>query len=205
MRQLDDFFSSRVDRTLYHYTGIGALLGLVETESIWASHAYYLNDSREILHACDVLKSDPIGWNRKLPKERTGISGSVQELASELRARSVSVSAQDFIPVHERTPGALNPHVTQSNIAQTICVPGWTRTIRPSTAYTNKMKARQMRERHLSGEARDYEEDHLVPLALAGIRPTIATYGPSLGRVSGRRSSSTSWRRRCAALCAKAR
>lgn len=57
MRQLDEFFSSRVDRTLYHYTGIGALLGLVQSGSIWASHAYYLNDSREILHACDVLRS----------------------------------------------------------------------------------------------------------------------------------------------------
>lgn len=57
MRQLNEFFSSHIDRTLYHYTGIGALLGLVQSESIWASHAYYLNDSREILHACEVLRS----------------------------------------------------------------------------------------------------------------------------------------------------
>jgi hypothetical protein len=57
MRRLDDFFASKIDRTLYHYTGIGALLGIVEHRLVWASHAYYLNDSREILHACDVLKS----------------------------------------------------------------------------------------------------------------------------------------------------
>lgn len=57
MKQLNEFFSTQIDRTLYHYTGIGALLGLVQSESIWASHAYYLNDSREILHACEVLKS----------------------------------------------------------------------------------------------------------------------------------------------------
>jgi hypothetical protein len=56
MRQLDDFFASNVDRALYHYTGIGALLGIVEHQRVWASHAYYLNDSREILHACDVLR-----------------------------------------------------------------------------------------------------------------------------------------------------
>lgn len=57
MRQLDDFFASNVDRTLYHYSGIGALLGIVEHKCVWASHAYYLNDSREILHACDVLRA----------------------------------------------------------------------------------------------------------------------------------------------------
>ncbi|WP_396615967.1 DUF2971 domain-containing protein [Lysobacter soli] len=57
MRDLDDFFASNVDRTLYHYTGIGALLGIVEHKRVWASHAYYLNDSREILHACDVLRA----------------------------------------------------------------------------------------------------------------------------------------------------
>jgi Protein of unknown function (DUF2971) len=57
VRELDEFFSLRVDQTLYHYTGIGGLLGLVQSNSIWASHAYYLNDSREILHACEVLKS----------------------------------------------------------------------------------------------------------------------------------------------------
>lgn len=57
MRRLDDFFTSNVEGTLYHYTGIGALLGIVQHKCVWASHAYYLNDSREILHACDVLKA----------------------------------------------------------------------------------------------------------------------------------------------------
>lgn len=57
MRRLDDFFASSVERTLYHYTGIGALLGIVQHKCVWASHAYYLNDSREILHARDVLKA----------------------------------------------------------------------------------------------------------------------------------------------------
>ena len=36
-----------------------------------------------------------------------------------------------------RTPGVLNPDVTQANIDSTICVHGWTRTIRPPTSYTN--------------------------------------------------------------------
>ncbi|HVY06859.1 MAG TPA: hypothetical protein VHB46_12865 [Burkholderiales bacterium] len=80
---------------------------------------------------------------------------------------SISI-AQDFIPDHERTPGAINQHVTQANIEHTVCVPGWTSKIRPPTAYTNKMKARQMRELNLPGKAKDYEEDHLVPLCVGG-------------------------------------
>lgn len=55
MRQVDSFFSPTVDQTLYHYTGIGGLLGIVDSRVIWASHVYYLNDSKEILHACEVL------------------------------------------------------------------------------------------------------------------------------------------------------
>lgn len=57
MRELDEFFASNVGQTLYHYTGIGALLGIVENRCVWASHAYYLNDSREILHARDALRT----------------------------------------------------------------------------------------------------------------------------------------------------
>jgi Protein of unknown function (DUF2971) len=55
VKQIASFFLPRADRTLYHYTGIGGLLGIVNSRSIWASHIYYLNDSREILHASDVL------------------------------------------------------------------------------------------------------------------------------------------------------
>ena len=80
---------------------------------------------------------------------------------------SVSV-AQDYTPDHTRTPGAINHHVTQDNAALTVCVAGWTRTIRPASSYTSKLKAQQMRTLHLLGKARDYEEDHLVPLCVGG-------------------------------------
>ena len=32
-----------------------------------------------------------------------------------------------------RSPGVLNPDITQQNIAATICKHGWTKTIRPPT------------------------------------------------------------------------
>lgn len=73
------------------------------------------------------------------------------------------------LPNHKRTPGATNPDVTQENIQQTICVSGWTKTIRPSSSYTNKLKKEQIavfhyKEKRLS----EYEEDHLISLQLGG-------------------------------------
>ena len=67
-----------------------------------------------------------------------------------------------------RTPGVLNPDVTQSNISSTICLHGWTKTIRPPTSYTNDLKERQMREYGVGGSRSDYQEDHLISLELGG-------------------------------------
>lgn len=64
---------------------------------------------------------------------------------------------------------ALNPDVTPRRIANTICVPGYTKSVRPSTSYTNGVKRKLLREAGRS-EARmaDYELDHIIPLALGG-------------------------------------
>jgi hypothetical protein len=67
-----------------------------------------------------------------------------------------------------RTPGVLNPDVTQANIRSTICRRGWTATIRPPTSYTNELKRKQMRQYHESGPLSGYQEDHLISLELGG-------------------------------------
>ena len=67
-----------------------------------------------------------------------------------------------------RTPGVLNPDVTQANIRSTVCRQGWTETIRPPTSYTNALKAKQMRQYGESGSLSDYQEDHLISLELGG-------------------------------------
>jgi hypothetical protein len=66
------------------------------------------------------------------------------------------------------TPGALNPDVTQATIHATICVRGWTKTVRPSVEYTNALKLKQMRDYGETGEPSDYQEDHLISLELGG-------------------------------------
>jgi hypothetical protein len=72
-----------------------------------------------------------------------------------------------------RTPGVLNPDVTQANIRSTICRSGWTETIRPPVSYTNALKAKQLRQYAEAGSLSDYQEDHLISLELGG-NPTDA-------------------------------
>ena len=67
-----------------------------------------------------------------------------------------------------RTPGVVNPDVTQATIGATICARGWTRTVRPPTDYTNALKLRQMREYGVGRALDDYQEDHLISLELGG-------------------------------------
>jgi hypothetical protein len=66
------------------------------------------------------------------------------------------------------TPGAADPRVTQDNIQQTICVSGYTKTVRPSVSYTDNLKKQQMLEYGDTDSPSNYEEDHLIPLEVGG-------------------------------------
>ena len=76
----------------------------------------------------------------------------------------------DIYPDPVRTPGIINPEITQENISETICNPHWsTRSIRPAASYTNRLKVEQIGEYGYSdSRLRDYEEDHFIPLELGG-------------------------------------
>ena len=64
---------------------------------------------------------------------------------------------------------ALNPEVNQRTIGKTICVAGYTASVRPSTSYTNGVKKKLMREHALpAATSKEYELDHRIPLALGG-------------------------------------
>ncbi|MFJ9870087.1 hypothetical protein [Streptomyces sp. NPDC101165] len=79
--------------------------------------------------------------------------------------------SQAYLPLPDPacTPGDLNPDVTQDTIDSTICVSGWTATVRPSTSYTNALKKKQIAEYgYADTSLSDYEEDHFVPLELGG-------------------------------------
>ena len=63
----------------------------------------------------------------------------------------------------------LNPAVTQETISVTVCVPGWTKTVRPRFKVTNAIKLAKLRELGLTEADRSrFELDHIIPLALGG-------------------------------------
>jgi hypothetical protein len=73
------------------------------------------------------------------------------------------------LPDANCTPGAVDTNITQDNIQSTICVSGYTSTVRPSTSYTNKLKAQQIIDYgYADTNMSDYEEDHLISLEIGG-------------------------------------
>lgn len=82
-----------------------------------------------------------------------------------------STCSHSYLPLPDPscTPGVYYSGVTQSNIHSTICVSGWTDTVRPPTSYTNPLKEQGIIDYGYSDtNMADYEEDHLVPLELGG-------------------------------------
>ena len=67
-------------------------------------------------------------------------------------------------------PGVVNTAITQANMSQTICNPHWsTKSIRPPTNYTNKLKFALMAKAGIPrSKSRSYELDHLISLEIAG-------------------------------------
>lgn len=79
--------------------------------------------------------------------------------------------AADTAPCIQTSHGCLwiNPDVTQDTIQTTICVRGYTKSVRPGTAYTNGIKKKLMREQNLDlSTIHDYELDHIIPLEVGG-------------------------------------
>jgi hypothetical protein len=79
------------------------------------------------------------------------------------------------------TPGATNPRVTQMTIHSTICVAGYTATIRPPETYTEHLKYRQLDSGYnVAGDtaASHYEEDHLIPLEVGGSPRSVKNLWP---------------------------
>jgi hypothetical protein len=93
-------------------------------------------------------------------------------------ALSFGASATDLPdPLH--TPGAVDTAVTQDNIDHTICVPGYTKTVRPPAAYTNRVKREQLDTYYRGqGNMRDVELDHLIPLNTGGHPTAIENLWP---------------------------
>ncbi len=89
--------------------------------------------------------------------------------------------ARGVLPDPKCTPGAVNPAVTQANIASTICRPGYSESVRPPESYTETLKRREMASYNDHQPIWDYELDHLVSLELGGAPSDPRNLWPELG------------------------
>ncbi|GAB3611561.1 hypothetical protein GCM10027414_36870 [Humibacter ginsengiterrae] len=94
------------------------------------------------------------------------------EVDEQLHAGGCRVHVVDgatglVLPDPACTPGSVDPAVTQANIGQTICRPGYTTTVRPPESDTGPAKHESLADYGLHYTP-SIEYDHLVPLELGG-------------------------------------
>ncbi|HWU47791.1 MAG TPA: hypothetical protein VN133_13625 [Humibacter sp.] len=90
-----------------------------------------------------------------------------QLVPGRCHVRTVDGKAGRVLPDAACTPGAIDPAVTQSSIHRTICVRGYTATVRPPESDTGPAKHESLADYGLA-YTRTIEYDHLVPLELGG-------------------------------------
>ncbi|MFI5036683.1 MAG: hypothetical protein ACHQFZ_10820, partial [Acidimicrobiales bacterium] len=96
-------------------------------------------------------------------------------------ASAVGAARDPGLPNPALTPGAVNPAVTPATIRTTICVSGYSSSVRPPESYTEALKYRQLDGGYnLRGDTRasDYEEDHLIPLEVGGSPTSVKNLWP---------------------------
>src|SRR5229473_173006 len=59
---------------LFHYTTADGLKGIIEKNELWATSAYFLNDSAEITYGCGLLREVLDEWIAKNPRDEDSLS-----------------------------------------------------------------------------------------------------------------------------------
>jgi hypothetical protein len=95
------------------------------------------------------------------------VCDAVAGISRAIHSPLLSTNQAALLPPPE-TPGAIDPAVTQDNIDNTICRPGYARSARPAYAITGPLKRRMMDAQHPGERMADYELDHLIPISIGG-------------------------------------
>jgi hypothetical protein len=82
---------------------------------------------------------------------------------------SLALASTTVLVLPTHTPGVRYYKVKQATIGSTVCVKGWTKTIRPPASYTSALKKQQLAAwGYADQNPSHYEEDHLISLELGG-------------------------------------
>jgi hypothetical protein len=131
----------------------------VKNNAKWWSEGQ-IDDSQFVQGMQYLVQADIIHVNTFQQANQT----TNQAVTSPITCKAVD----DILPDPTCTPGAIDPTVTQSNIGSTICVSGYTKTVRPPVSVTNPIKLQVMQAYGFTDSPSNYELDHLIPLELGG-------------------------------------
>lgn len=120
-----------------------------------------------------------LGGNQKLVVNQPSLSATIQPSPTFGQRTKISgCISVNGLPDKACTPGDIDPKVTQKNIQQTICVSGYTKTVRPPVSYTEPLKLKIMQEYGDTDSPSNYEFDHLIPLEVGGNPTSEANLWP---------------------------
>jgi hypothetical protein len=125
---------------------------------------------------------------RNVPAPTSTSIASPTDTTTTTTAPATSCHMRGVLPDPVCTPGAADPRVTQENIAQTICVSGYTATVRPPTSYTTPLERELIVRYGLSLTPQQTELDHLIPLELGGDPRDVRNLWPEPRRSAGGRA-----------------
>jgi hypothetical protein len=113
------------------------------------------------------------------------VTDDIQLSADQCHVRVLNGAAGDVLPDRTCTPGAVDPAVTQATIQRTICVRGYTATVRPPESDTGRYKHESLAEYGMTYRP-TIEYDHLVPLELGGANSVSNLWPePNTARAAG--------------------
>ncbi|HEY3115363.1 MAG TPA: hypothetical protein VGK54_01340 [Chloroflexota bacterium] len=99
--------------------------------------------------------------------------------APAARAKTSECISENGLPDHDCTPGSVDSRVGADNVRSTICISGYTRTVRPPESVTFRIKQAQIQAYGLQGRPlSEFELDHLIPLELGGAPDDVANLWP---------------------------
>jgi hypothetical protein len=102
---------------------------------------------------------------------RAGLTTSAPPATSPLGYR--------VLPIATLTPGTTDTRVTPETITTTICVSGWSASVRPPTSVTDPIKTERIAAYGYDSASKTlFELDHLIPLELGGGPADVANLWP---------------------------
>jgi len=165
--------ANKIWLTLFTLLIVGVIAAVVQ-------HKPSLNSGSAPISSQGITNNDSNLDDTTNPTSTTPAQTTTPPTVTEAAGAQCHVASGD-LPDSTCTPGATDPRVNQADIKQTICVSGYTKTVRPSSSITSAMKLVSMQQYGFTDSRSNYEYDHLISLELGGAPQDTKNLWPEPG------------------------